>query len=117
MKRVLTREKAFQPSVAEQADEAIISMVRDYAQNVDVIFGDDGLLSAYPKNKTIIVMSTLDPETMNHLGKKVEANTKMRKKPHGLLPCGFYAAFPPLANFRTIFNLQILSVNEHQNTN
>ncbi len=87
MKRVLTREKAFQPSVAEQADEAIISMVRDYAQNVDVIFGDDGLLSAYPKNKTIIVMSTLDPETMNHLGKKVEAkkNTKMRKKPHGLL--------------------------------
>src|SRR5690606_7292203 len=72
---------------------------------------------AYPKNKTIIVMSTLDPETMNHLGKKVEANTRMRKKPHGLLPCGFYAAFPPLANFRTIFNLQILSVNEHQNTN
>lgn len=32
--------------VAELADEAIISMVRDYAQNVDVIFGDNGILSA-----------------------------------------------------------------------
>lgn len=58
--------------VALQADEAIISMVRDYAQNEDIIFGENGLLSANPKNKTIIVMSTLDPETMNELGKKVE---------------------------------------------
>ena len=32
--------------VAEQADDAIISMVRDYAQNIGVIFGEDGLLSA-----------------------------------------------------------------------
>ena len=30
--------------VAEQADEAIISMVRDYAQNVDIIFGENGYL-------------------------------------------------------------------------
>ena len=51
--------------VAELADEAIISMVRDYAQNVDVIFSENGLLSAQPKNKTVIVMSTLDPQTMN----------------------------------------------------
>ena len=58
--------------VAVQADEAIISMVRDYAQNVDIIFGEDGLLSANPKNKTIIVISTLDPETMNELRRKVE---------------------------------------------
>ena len=56
--------------VAEQADEAIISMVRDYAQNVDVIFGEDGLLSAQPKNKTVIVMSTLDPDTMNRIRQK-----------------------------------------------
>lgn len=61
--------------VAEQADDAIISMVRDYAQNVDVIFGEDGLLTANPQNKTIIVMSTLDPETMNELGKRVEAES------------------------------------------
>jgi 3-hydroxyisobutyrate dehydrogenase-like beta-hydroxyacid dehydrogenase len=56
--------------VAEQADEAIISMVRDYAQNVEVIFGKEGLLSGQAKGKTIIVMSTLDPESMNQLGKK-----------------------------------------------
>lgn len=63
--------------VAVQADEAIISMVRDYAQNVDIIFGENGLLSANPKNKTIIVMSTLDPETMNELGKKVEEESDL----------------------------------------
>jgi len=50
--------------VAEQADEAMISMVRDHAQNLEIIFGEGGLLSAEPKGKTIIVMSTLDPETM-----------------------------------------------------
>ncbi|MDM5326304.1 NAD(P)-dependent oxidoreductase [Neobacillus sp. CF12] len=64
--------------VAEQADEAIISMVRDYAQNVDIIFGDNAILSVQPKNKTIIVMSTLDPDTMNELGKKVEAESDLR---------------------------------------
>ena len=64
--------------VAEQADEAIISMVRDYAQNVDVIFGEDGLLTAEPKNKTVIVMSTLDPDTMNELGKEVEEKSDLR---------------------------------------
>ncbi|MGJ9460049.1 NAD(P)-dependent oxidoreductase [Oceanobacillus sp. CF4.6] len=63
--------------VAEQADDAIISMVRDYAQNVDITFGENGLLSAGPKDKTIIVMSTLDPETMNELGKKVEEESDL----------------------------------------
>ncbi|MEH7237595.1 NAD(P)-dependent oxidoreductase [Bacillus sp. JJ1562] len=63
--------------VAEQADEAIISMVRDYAQNVEVIFGENGLLSAQPKNKTVIVMSTLDPQTMNELGEKVEGESEL----------------------------------------
>lgn len=63
--------------VAEQADEAIISMVRDYAQNVDITFGENGLLSAQPKNKTLIVMSTLDPDTMNELGKKVEEESDL----------------------------------------
>lgn len=64
--------------VAEQADEAIISMVRDYAQNVDILFGENGILSANPKNKTIIVMSTLSPEAMNQLGKKVEEESELR---------------------------------------
>ncbi|MDN7243002.1 NAD(P)-dependent oxidoreductase [Planococcus sp. N028] len=63
--------------VAEQSDEAIISMVRDYAQNVDIIFGEGGILSAQPKDKTIIVMSTLDPETMNQLSKKVEEESDL----------------------------------------
>lgn len=58
--------------VAEQADEAMISMVRDYAQNVEIIFGKGGLLASSSKGKTIIVMSTLDPDLMNELGKKVE---------------------------------------------
>ena len=64
--------------VAEQADEAIISMVRDHAQTVDVIFGEGGLLTAEPKNKTVIVMSTLDPDTMNELGKEVEEKSDLR---------------------------------------
>lgn len=58
--------------VAQQADDAVVSMVRDYGQNVDVILGEDGLLSVNPKNLTIIVMSTLDPDTMNELGQQVE---------------------------------------------
>lgn len=64
--------------VAEQADDTIVSMVRDYAQNVDVILGEDGLLSANPKNLTIIVMSTLDPDTMNELGRQVEEYSGVR---------------------------------------
>lgn len=64
--------------VAEKADEAIISMVRDYAQNIDVIFNEGGLLSANPKNKTIIVMSTLDPHSMNELGEKVESKSDLK---------------------------------------
>ncbi|GGG67775.1 hypothetical protein GCM10011374_35110 [Kocuria dechangensis] len=58
--------------VAERADDAVVSMVRDYAQNVDVILGEDGLLSAGPQGLTVIVMSTLDPDTMNELGQRVE---------------------------------------------
>jgi 3-hydroxyisobutyrate dehydrogenase len=63
--------------VAAQADDAIISMVRDHAQNVEIIFGEGGLLSAQPEGKTIIVMSTLDPETMNELGRKVEEESAL----------------------------------------
>lgn len=64
--------------VARQSDDAIVSMVRDYAQNVDVILGEDGLLSAEPKNLTIIVMSTLDPDTMNELGRQVEEHSDVK---------------------------------------
>lgn len=63
--------------VADQADEAIISMVRDYAQNVETIFAENGLLSADSKGKTIIVMSTLDPDLMNELGNKVEEESDL----------------------------------------
>jgi 3-hydroxyisobutyrate dehydrogenase len=65
-------------AVADQADEAIISMVRDYAQNMDIIFGEDGILTAKPKDKTIIVMSTLDPDTMKQLSKTVEEKSDLR---------------------------------------
>lgn len=64
--------------IAEQADEAVISMVRNYDQNVEVIFGENGLLSAQPKNKTIIVMSTLDPQTMDELGNKVQEESDLK---------------------------------------
>ncbi len=64
--------------VAEQSTDAIISMVRDYAQNIDVILGVGGLSTPQTKGKTIIVMSTLDPETMNGLGAKVESETGLR---------------------------------------
>lgn len=64
--------------VAQQSDDAIVSMVRDYAQNVDAILGEDGLLSAIPKNLTIIVMSTLDPDTMNELGQQVEEHSDVK---------------------------------------
>lgn len=65
--------------VAELADEAIISMVRDYAQNVDVIFGENGILTAQNTDgKTIIVMSTLSPDAMNELAEKVEAESGLK---------------------------------------
>lgn len=64
--------------VAEHSTEAIISMVRDYAQNVDIILGENGLVSAEAKGKTIIVMSTLDPEIMSELGQNVERGTGFR---------------------------------------
>ncbi|MBB6446795.1 NAD(P)-dependent oxidoreductase [Bacillus benzoevorans] len=65
--------------VAELADEAVISMVRDYAQNVDVIFGDNGILTAQnTAGKTVIVMSTLSPDAMNELGAKVEAESGLK---------------------------------------
>ena len=40
--------------VAEQADEAMISIVRDSQQNVDVIFGENGLLSAHTGAKPLL---------------------------------------------------------------
>jgi hypothetical protein len=46
--------------------------------NVDVILGEDGLLTAGAGPKSIIVMSTLDPESMNTLGKKVEEESHFR---------------------------------------
>ncbi|WP_342573791.1 NAD(P)-dependent oxidoreductase [Solibacillus sp. FSL K6-1781] len=65
--------------VAELADEAIISMVRDYAQNVDVIFGDNGILTAEnTAGKTVIVMSTLSPDAMNELGNRVETESGLK---------------------------------------
>ena len=64
--------------VAEQADEAIISMVRDYAQNMEVIFGEEGIVSAQAQDKTIIVMSTLDPDLMNGLCKQVEEESNFK---------------------------------------
>lgn len=64
--------------VAELADDAIILIVRDYAQNIDVIFGEGTSLYAQPKGKTIIVMSTLDSDKMNELGKKVEAESELK---------------------------------------
>lgn len=64
--------------VAELADDAIVSMVRDHAQNVEVILGEGGLLSVNPKDLTIIVMSTLDPDSMNELGQQVEAAADVR---------------------------------------
>ena len=64
--------------VADQVDEAMISMVRDYPQNLDILFGADGLLTGSTKGKTVIVMSTLDPELMSELGKRVEAESDLK---------------------------------------
>ena len=65
--------------VAELADEAIISMVRDYAQNMDVIFGENGILTGEKTNgKVIIVMSTLSPDAMNELGARVEVDSRLK---------------------------------------
>ncbi|GEN44636.1 NAD(P)-dependent oxidoreductase [Alkalibacillus haloalkaliphilus] len=63
--------------VADQSDEAIISMVRDYDQNVEVIFGTDGLFTGETKGKTVTCMSTLDPDTMKQLNQKVEEESDL----------------------------------------
>ena len=55
--------------VADQADEAIISMVREYPQKVDGLLTQRG----HTEGKAIIVKSTLDPELMSELAKRVEA--------------------------------------------
>lgn len=96
--------------VAEQADEAIISMVRDYAQNVDVIFGEDGLLTAKTEGKTIIVMSTLDPETMNKLGKKVEEESNY-KLISAAVSGGASGAEPGSSQVAKLVNNLILGIN------
>ncbi|MET3684425.1 3-hydroxyisobutyrate dehydrogenase [Alkalibacillus flavidus] len=63
--------------VADQSDEAVISMVRNYEQNVDVIFGENGLVAGDSKGKTVICMSTLDPDTMKQLNDKVDAESDL----------------------------------------
>lgn len=64
--------------VAERADDAVVSMVRDYEQNVDVILGEDGILSAPPSGLTVVVMSTLDPDSMNELARRVEESSDVK---------------------------------------
>ena len=65
--------------VAELADEAIISMVRDYSQNLDVIFADKGILTTQNTDgKTITVMSTLSPDAMNQLAARVESESGLK---------------------------------------
>ena len=58
--------------VAENADDAVISMVRTAAQTESVIWGEEGIVSSDKKGLAIIVMSTLDPSTMKELEGKVE---------------------------------------------
>lgn len=58
--------------VAENSDDAVISMVRTAAQTESVIWGEEGLVSSDKKGLAIIVMSTLDPSTMKELEGKVE---------------------------------------------
>ena len=54
------------------------SWITVYPQNVEIIFGENGLLSSHTKGKTIIVMSTLAPDLMGELGKKVEAESDLK---------------------------------------
>jgi 3-hydroxyisobutyrate dehydrogenase-like beta-hydroxyacid dehydrogenase len=58
--------------VAENSDDAVISMVRTAAQTESVIWGEEGIVSSDKEGLTIIVMSTLDPSTMKELEGKVE---------------------------------------------
>ncbi|KAB2329406.1 NAD(P)-dependent oxidoreductase [Cytobacillus depressus] len=58
--------------VAENSDNAVISMVRTAAQTESVIFGEEGIVSADKQGLTIVVMSTLDPSTMKELEERVE---------------------------------------------
>ena len=58
--------------VARNSDNAIISIVRDYSQTEDVIFGQGGIISAGKKGQSIIIMSTLDPVSMKKLDEKVK---------------------------------------------
>ena len=58
--------------VAENSDEAVISMVRTANQTENVIFGEEGIVSANKQGLTIIIMSTLEPTTVKELDEKVE---------------------------------------------
>ena len=62
--------------VAEQADEAIISMVRDYAKML-FIFREDGLLSTRPKNKTIKIIVHFNLK-QSMIRRKIEEESDLR---------------------------------------
>ena len=54
LKEVAARMLKTLKEVADQADKAVISMVRDYPQSLDIIFGEDALLSAYSRCLSLV---------------------------------------------------------------
>ena len=57
---------------ANNSDNIVISIVRNLPQTEEVIFGANGILSNKRKLFTLIIMSTLDPNELNTLGKKTK---------------------------------------------
>jgi len=57
--------------VAEKADKAVISIVRNYKQTDEIIFSENGIVSSKKKGLSIIIMSTLDPALMKALEERV----------------------------------------------
>ena len=58
--------------VAKNSDQAVISMVRTANQTENVVFGEEGIVSADRQGLTIIIMSTLEPTTVKELDERVE---------------------------------------------
>jgi len=66
----LGARQAQNPKELAAATEVVFSMVRDYAQTQDVMWGKDGVLDGISHGSTIIITSSVSPSLCQRLAKE-----------------------------------------------
>jgi 3-hydroxyisobutyrate dehydrogenase-like beta-hydroxyacid dehydrogenase len=59
--------------VAQRSGQSVISIVRTWEDTHEAVYGGDGLLQGARKGMTLVVMSTLDPSSMQRLAEDLAA--------------------------------------------